>query len=113
MAVLAAIAGLLASPALRLFHGMASKPEPLDPTDYAGRARHILRSVPLIDGHNDLPYILRVEVQNKLYEGLNLSKPLLGHTDLARMQEGQMGGQFWSVWVDCEPEDYQTDPTVS
>ena len=110
LALLTVAAGLLIYPALRLFPGNA--PEALDPADYSGRARRILSSVPLIDGHNDLPYILHVEVQDKLYEGLNLSKRLLGHTDLARMQEGQVGGQFWSIFTDCEPVDFQEDPTV-
>lgn len=87
--------------------------ERLSPTDYAGRARQILRTTPLIDGHNDLPYLLRVELQNKIYDGVNLSDKLLGHTDIGRMQQGQMGGQFWSVWIDCEPTAFTEDPTVS
>jgi len=56
--------------------------------------------------------MLRVELQNKIY-GFNLSERLLGHTDLHQMREGQVGGQFWSVWVDCEPTDFTEDPTVS
>jgi membrane dipeptidase len=36
-------------------------------TDYAARTDAILRTTPLIDGHNDLPYLLRIELQNKLY----------------------------------------------
>jgi hypothetical protein len=37
-------------------------------TDYAARTQHILSSTPLIDGHNDLPYLLRIELQNKIYD---------------------------------------------
>lgn len=35
--------------------------------DYAARTDYILRTTPLIDGHNDLPYLLRIELQDKLY----------------------------------------------
>lgn len=109
-----ALAASLISPiyqlATRPFSSLA--PEPIDATDYLGRARQILKTTPLIDGHNDLPYLLRVELQNQIYDRVNLSETLLGHTDLGRMQKGQMGGQFWSVWVDCEPAPYAEDPTV-
>lgn len=110
--ITASIAALI-SPVYHLATSLVPAPAPLDPTDYLGRARQILKTTPLIDGHNDLPYMLRVELQNKIYEGVNLSEKLLGHTDLYRMREGQVGGQFWSVWVDCEPTDYAEDPTVS
>lgn len=77
---------------------------PLDPTDYIERSRRILKTTPLIDGHNDLPWQLRVELQNRIYsDDLDFTKRLLGHTDLQRMRQGMMGGQFWSVYVNCNP----------
>lgn len=109
--ITASIAALI-SPLSNLATSLVSAPAQLDPTDYLGRARQILKTTPLIDGHNDLPYMLRVELQNKIY-GFNVSERLLGHTDLHRMREGQVGGQFWSVWVDCKPTDFTEDPTVS
>ncbi len=27
-----------------------------------------MRTTPLIDGHNDLPYLLRVELKNRIYD---------------------------------------------
>lgn len=39
----------------------------VDPSNYALRAENILKTTPLIDGHNDLPYLLRLELQNKIY----------------------------------------------
>jgi membrane dipeptidase len=52
-------------------------------TDYAGRAARVLKSTPLIDGHNDLPYLLRIELQNQVnggkfnfHEGKNSHLPL-------------------------------------
>lgn len=76
----------------------------LDPQDYAGRARQILRSTPLIDGHNDFPYLLRHELHNQIY-GHDFETERLGsQTDFQKMKQGLMGGQFWSVFVPC-PED--------
>jgi membrane dipeptidase len=40
----------------------------LDPLAYEERVNEILSSTPLIDGHNDLPYLLRIELQNKIYD---------------------------------------------
>ncbi len=74
---------------------------PLDPTDYAARTKKVLSEIPLIDGHNDLPYLIRVELKNRIYNGFDFSKKLLGHTDLQRMRKGQVGGQFWSAYVEC------------
>ena len=61
-----------------------------------------MRSTPLIDGHNDYPWQVREKA------GLDLAKldlrqpqPTL-HTDLARLRAGQLGGQFWSVYVPVE-----------
>ncbi|KAH9885548.1 membrane dipeptidase-domain-containing protein [Xylariomycetidae sp. FL2044] len=76
---------------------------PLDPTDYAERTNRVLSSTPLIDGHNDLPWQLRIELHNRIYGNqVDLTKRLLGHTDLQRMRQGMVGGQFWSVYVDCD-----------
>jgi membrane dipeptidase len=63
--------------------------------------RQILRQVPLIDGHNDLPWEYRKLAHNQL-DAIDLagdtSKMGLV-TDLPRLKAGGMGGQFWSVYV--------------
>ncbi|KAI6081943.1 membrane dipeptidase-domain-containing protein [Hypoxylon rubiginosum] len=75
----------------------------VDPTNYAERTRRVLKTTPLIDGHNDLPWQLRIELHNRIYDGrVDLTKRLLGHTDIQRMRTGMVGGQFWSVYVDCD-----------
>ncbi|MCP1727706.1 membrane dipeptidase [Natronospira proteinivora] len=67
------------------------------------RAIRILESVPLIDGHNDVPWQYRQRVDNRLAEidlaedTTELDPPM--HTDLNRLREGRVGGQFWSVYV--------------
>lgn len=36
--------------------------------DYAARTEMVLRTTPLIDGHNDLPFLLRLELHNQIYD---------------------------------------------
>lgn len=77
------------------------------------QVRQILARTPLIDGHNDLPWQYRDRTHNHLGEldlrvdQSKLAKPL--HTDLARLREGGVGGQFWSVYV---PVDLGRDEAV-
>src|SRR3954469_8039073 len=67
------------------------------------RIDRILREVPLIDGHNDLPWQYEERVKNHLaqidirQDQSKLTPPL--HTDLARLRQGRLGGQFWSVYI--------------
>jgi membrane dipeptidase len=66
---------------------------------FEARAREILRDTPLIDGHNDLPIALRERVGLGI-SAVDLRTRVAGlDTDLPRLREGCVGGQFWSVWV--------------
>ena len=76
--------------------------------DLAQRVRKVLERVPLIDGHNDLPWAVREQFSNHL-ERLDLAgdtrtleDPM--HTDIARLRQGGVGGQFWSVYVPVDLE---------
>ncbi|MBK9754064.1 MAG: dipeptidase [Nannocystis sp.] len=64
------------------------------------RARALLSRVPLIDGHNDLAWTIR---EFKAAPGdvaaYDLRGRTAGHTDLPRLRAGQVGAQFWSVYV--------------
>ena len=66
------------------------------------RVRQILRRTPLIDGHNDLPWAIRQGYGNDVH-GVDLTTDLSMstrlHTDIPRLREGGVGGQFWSVYV--------------
>ena len=65
------------------------------------RARALHRSTPLIDGHNDLPWQYRERVQRAVSK-IDISTPQVDlglHTDIPRLREGGVGGQFWSVYV--------------
>lgn len=85
------LAALLA-PAIYLRSFFQPAELPIDPIDFAARTKRALSQTPLIDGHNDLPYLIRVELRNKIYDGFDLKHKLLGHTDIQRMGAGQVGG---------------------
>jgi len=69
-------------------------------------ARRILRSTPLIDGHNDLPWTIREQPgAPRDVERYDLRGRVSGHTDLARLQQGMVGAQFWSVYIPGEIRD--------
>lgn len=86
------------------------------PEDVAGAALNI---APVFDGHNDVPMQVRERYGN-LIDGFDFedthdaaknkqdSGPM--HTDLARLRQGKVGAQFWSVYVSYklpEPEAVQ------
>ena len=73
--------------------------------DRATRARidRILKATPLVDGHNDLPEQLREHYGfkvDRLASGTAAWQPQPLMTDMARMREGRVGAQFWSVYID-------------
>ena len=66
------------------------------------RAKALHRSTPLIDGHNDLPWQYRLRAQ-KAISGIDIAnrqEDIGLHTDIPRLREGGVGGQFWSVYMD-------------
>ena len=83
---------------------LAATPLSAQAIDPAVQARidRILKAMPLIDGHNDLPEQLRENYQSSVdglaSGGATRAKPLM--TDMARLHAGRVGGQFWSVWID-------------
>ncbi|HEX9894853.1 MAG TPA: dipeptidase [Gemmatimonadales bacterium] len=69
-------------------------------------ARRVLRTTPLIDGHNDLPWAIRESPEARgQVESYDLRGRAPGHTDLARLRAGILGGQFWSVYIPGEIRD--------
>ena len=60
----------------------------------------LLKKHPIIDGHNDLPDVIRHDdIHPRDVIGYDLSKTAPGDTDLARLRRGHIGGQFWSVYI--------------
>jgi N-acyl-D-amino-acid deacylase len=66
----------------------------------AGRRIH--HEALLADGHNDLPWELRVR-QGNSFDATDIAKPQPKmNTDIPRLREGNVGWQFWSVYVPAE-----------
>ena len=65
-----------------------------------------LEAAPVWDGHNDVPWQLRVRFQNRI-DGFDFTDTTdtateqrnAMHTDLSRLRKGKVGAQFWSVFV--------------
>ena len=90
-------------------------------TDYAARVQRVLKQTPLSDGHNDLPWEIRERVQSQLAkvdlksDTSKLTPPPEGAplmTDIVRLHAGQVGGQFWSVWVPVNIKGYEAVQTT-
>ena len=71
------------------------------PTDNAlAVARAVLTRAPLFDGHNDLPWVIRIDRAargdviaydlNRVHENAD--------TDIPRLREGMVGAQFWAAF---------------
>jgi membrane dipeptidase len=69
-------------------------------------ARKLLESAPLIDGHNDLAWEIREsKAAPRDVVAYDLRRSTPKHTDLARLREGRVGAQFWSIYVPGEFRD--------
>ena len=76
-----------------------------DDDDALRHARELLASTILVDGHNDLPWVIREWTEAPMdVERYDLRRPAPHETDLARLRAGGVGAQFWSVYVPGEIE---------
>lgn len=90
--ILAAAIGSLAAPSLA---------QPIAPA-VQKRIDRILRKTPLIDGHNDIAEQLAENYKRNvegLASGTDQRQPHPLMTDMARLHQGRVGGQFWSVYI--------------
>ena len=70
------------------------------------RARSVLSTTPLIDSHNDLPWVIRERgTPPRDVDAYDLRKATIGQTDFARLKAGMVGGQFWSVYLPGDIKD--------
>ncbi|WP_291984223.1 dipeptidase [Luteitalea sp.] len=89
---------------------LAAQPAPPTAPGTAGGAAAVLTTSPIIDGHNDLPWEMRQRARYD-FDRIDIAAPqpqLM--TDLPRLRQGHVGGQFWSVYV---PAELQGDAAVS
>src|SRR5690606_16287093 len=76
---------------------------PAQDDDAMVRARKLLSDRPIFDGHNDLPWEIRVNPISKMdVASYDLRTRTPGQTDLARLRDGGVGAQFWSVYIPGE-----------
>ena len=63
------------------------------------RALRLHRAVPVMDGHNDLPWERFVQ-RALAFDSADMRGDLPSfHTDIPRLRAGGVGGQFWSIWT--------------
>uniref|UniRef100_A0A8B9EE11 Dipeptidase n=1 Tax=Anser cygnoides TaxID=8845 RepID=A0A8B9EE11_ANSCY len=67
------------------------------------QAIKLMQDTRLIDGHNDFVLRLRIFYQNRLSK-VNLREINKTHTNLAKLEAGYVGAQFWSVYVLCSAQ---------
>jgi membrane dipeptidase len=67
-------------------------------------ARDVLKRAPLIDGHNDLPWVIRVDRAARgdvvAYDLTRVHER--ADTDIPRLLEGMVGAQFWAAFQPTE-----------
>ncbi len=90
------------------FHRLCA--QAAQPDSFRLKALAILRTVPLIDGHNDIPDAIR-ERGGLDSVDFAVSQPKL-MTDLPRLRAGSVGGQFWAAYVPVTTMDSGPHPAV-
>ena len=70
------------------------------------KARAILADAPVVDGHNDLPWVIREKFGGDV-ENYDISVRAQFDTDIPRLREGMVGTQFWSVYVPSSMSDLE------
>jgi len=92
--------GTLLAPALVLLLPAALAAQQDAALDHA---RALLREAILIDGHNDLPWAIRTsKTAPRDVAAYDLRRHAPGDTDIERLRQGGVGGQFWSVYIPGE-----------
>ena len=93
---------------------LAAFPATAAPSDVDARVARVLKATPLIDGHNDWGETL-VGVAGDARWTIDLDRldPAKFDTDITRLRKGQVGGQFWSVYVPASlPGPEQVEATL-
>lgn len=84
-------------------------------------AQAALQAAPVWDGHNDVPIQLRARYKNLIADfdfrdttdtGDDPVISRVMHTDLARLRQGRVGAQFWSVFVTADMDEAEAVQAV-
>lgn len=106
-ALVIALAAALAFAGPAAAQKQASAPR-IDDATATATADAALAAAPVFDGHNDVPNQLRDRVKNRInaFDFEDTGHTAATHpdgramqTDLARLRQGKVGAQFWSVYV--------------
>ncbi|MGB3470475.1 MAG: dipeptidase [Erythrobacter sp.] len=104
-------------PAVAAAAQASAEAAPADPAMEVAQAA--LAVAPVFDGHNDVPFQLRIRLENQINRfdftdtianGRADAFGRVMHTDLTRLAQGRVGAQYWSVYVPAslsEPEAVQ------
>lgn len=88
--------GLLGMPGLAISQENADK-------SALSHANALLKETILIDGHNDLMWTIREKSnEHNNLSAYDIRQRTSGDTDIPRLKQGHVGGQFWSVWIPPE-----------
>jgi membrane dipeptidase len=72
------------------------------PVHVTAEAERVHRASFVFDGHNDLPWALR-DLAYGSFDKLDIARPQAKlHTDIPRLRKGNVGAQFWSVYVPAD-----------
>lgn len=109
---LSAPSSLALAAALMLASPLAAQDAAADAATATANAA--LEAAPIFDGHNDVPIQLRERVANQIngfdfedttHTGAAHPQGSVMQTDLARLKQGKVGAQFWSVYVPSNPDE--------
>src|SRR6478672_5914961 len=75
--------------------------KPISAEEALARARRLLDKLPLVDGHNDLPFVIKRDRDAKGdVRRYDLSRRRQNHdTDIPRLKEGKLSAQFWAAFI--------------
>src|SRR5437667_8860992 len=85
-------------------------PVRLSAQDYRAQALRILKTVPLIDGHNDLADAIRARGGLDSVDVAVLQPKLM--SDIPKLRAGGVGAQFWAAYVPITTIDSGPHPAV-
>jgi membrane dipeptidase len=88
----------------------AGPPYRLAAQDYRAQALRILKTVPLIDGHNDIPDAIRERGGLDSVDFAALQPKLM--SDIPKLRAGGVGAQFWAAYVPVTTMDSGPHPAV-